>query len=191
MNKNNLTSTQANNLLQPTSPVEQANSAVNQIPLMNEQKKFCQKCGAEISNDTRFCQSCGTEVNVNAGTIPLQMSNVNPEAQDTENNKAMAAISYLGVLALIPLFAAKESPFARFHCNQGLILLIANVALAILKQVNSSLIYSISSILGGIVGIGFNSVSICIWVFAMRGLIAALKGEKKELPLIGGLKILK
>lgn len=191
MSENNLTSAQANDLVQPTPPVEQANSADNQLPLMNEQKKFCQKCGAKISNDTRFCQSCGTEVNVNAGAIPLQMSNVNPEAQDAEDNKAMAAISYLSILALIPLFAAKESPFARFHCNQGLILLIANVALTILKQVNSSLIYSLSSILGGIVSLAFTGVGICISVFAIMGIIAACKGEKKELPLIGKIKILK
>ena len=47
------------------------------------------------------------------------------DPRDIEQNKLMAILAYLGILVIIPILAAKESKFARFHSNQGLILLIA------------------------------------------------------------------
>ena len=49
------------------------------------------------------------------------------EQEDIQNNKTMAILAYIGILVLIPIFAAKESKFARFHANQGLVLLIIMV----------------------------------------------------------------
>ena len=47
--------------------------------------------------------------------------------QDIDQNKIMGILSYFGILVLIPIFAAKESPFARFHANQGLVLLVTGI----------------------------------------------------------------
>ena len=44
---------------------------------------------------------------------------------DIQNNKTMGILSYIGLLVLVPIFAAKNSKFARFHANQGLVLVIA------------------------------------------------------------------
>ena len=44
---------------------------------------------------------------------------------DVEQNKVMAILAYFGILVLIPILAAKDSKFARFHANQGLLLCIA------------------------------------------------------------------
>jgi hypothetical protein len=41
------------------------------------------------------------------------------DAHDAEANTAMAVLAYLGLLALIPLLAARESPFVRFHQAMG------------------------------------------------------------------------
>ena len=43
-------------------------------------------------------------------------------SKDVEENKAMAAIGYLGILFLIPLLANKDSPFAQYHAKQGMVL---------------------------------------------------------------------
>src|ERR1700754_1359030 len=48
-----------------------------------------------------------------------------PDPADVEKNKVFALLSYLGILWLVPLLAAKESPFCKFHCNQGIVLSIA------------------------------------------------------------------
>lgn len=95
-------------------------------------------------------------------------------SKDVSENKAMAAISYLGILFLIPLLAKKDSDFAQYHAKQGMILFIFEIILWIVAMI---------PVLGWILGfVG--------WIFAfilfILGLVNALNGVKKPLPLIGG-----
>ena len=113
------------------------------------------------------------------------------DPQDIEKNKVMAILAYFGILVIIPILAAKESRFARFHSNQGLILLIAAILYSVAYSILNSIILSISwhliwimSIIALVCGLAFLA-----W-FAI-GIINAAKGRAKELPLIGHFKILK
>lgn len=45
--------------------------------------------------------------------------------KDIEENRYWAALSYLFVLCLIPLFFRRKSHFAQFHAKQGLVLTIS------------------------------------------------------------------
>lgn len=47
------------------------------------------------------------------------------DPKDVEENKYVAALSYIFILFLVPLLLKKESPFAQFHAKQGLVLSIA------------------------------------------------------------------
>ena len=49
------------------------------------------------------------------------------EAQGAENDKYVAAISYLWILCFVPLFLKKKSKFAQHHAKQGLVLFIAEI----------------------------------------------------------------
>ena len=40
------------------------------------------------------------------------------DAEDAEKNKVMGILAYLGILVLVPILAAKDSPFAKYHANQ-------------------------------------------------------------------------
>ena len=99
------------------------------------------------------------------------------DKDDIEKNKVMGLLAY--ILFFIPLLAAKDSPFARYHANQGLVLFLA----AILSSV-----ILIIPILGWIIA---PILSIVITVLAVIGIINALNGKAKELPIIGKFKILK
>ncbi|MCI7571236.1 MAG: zinc-ribbon domain-containing protein [Clostridiales bacterium] len=169
---------------------------------------FCGKCGARIEDGARFCPSCGAEIPVfekstqrtsgsEQNDFASKVQNLNNtadtttafDAQDIQNNKAMAILAYLSILVLIPLFAAKESKFARFHTNQGLILAIAEIIFSIAYSIISSILYAISWRLGFIATI----ISICSIVFlilAIIGIVNAADGKAKELPIIGKYKII-
>lgn len=67
---------------------------------------------------------------------------------------------------------------AKFHLNQALLLIIGNIIVGILGVI------PIVNIVAGILGL---FLVVCWFI----GLIAACKGEDKEIPLIGGIKILK
>lgn len=103
----------------------------------------------------------------------------------------MAVLAYFGILVLIPILAAKESKFARFHANQGLILLITGVAYSIFVQVVIKIVSFISYALAGIVGIALGLAWLLLLVLAIIGIINAVKGEFKQLLLIGQFQILK
>jgi uncharacterized membrane protein len=164
---------------------------------------FCSKCGARLNEGATFCSNCGAPQEVSAqqawtsseqqGWPPGQQTWPNEQQfhpQDIESNKVMAILAYFGILVLIPLFAAKESKFARYHVNQGLVLFIAEVAYGIVYAILSSIIWAISwrlYFITRIIGI----FSLVFLVLSVIGIVNAVNGQAKELPVIGKFKILK
>jgi uncharacterized membrane protein len=94
-------------------------------------------------------------------------------SKDVEENKAIAAIGYIGILCLIPLFAKKDSPFAQYHGKQGLILFIAEVILGF--------VWVIPFLGWAIGGIG----ELLGFILFIIGLMNALNGKMVPLPVIG------
>ncbi len=98
------------------------------------------------------------------------------DAKDIEENKAIAVLSYIGILVLVPLLAKKESKYAQFHAKQGLVLFIAEV---------------IVSILGMIPFLGWFILGPLGWIFVLVlsiiGIVNTLQGHAKELPVLGSL----
>ena len=108
------------------------------------------------------------------------------DQNDIQQNKAMGILAYLSWLVLIPLFAAKESKFARFHCNQGLVLAIAEIAIWVVCGILSRIPFIgwLFVVIEGLLGVVF-------LVLSILGIINAAKGQAKELPIIGKFRILK
>lgn len=102
---------------------------------------------------------------------------------DVEKNKAMAIVGYIiPILFFIPLVTeAKNSPFAKFHANQQLNLLLAAIAVNVVGTVIPLLGWFIILPLG----------TILLFVLAIMGIINGVKGEMKKLPIIGGFELIK
>lgn len=107
------------------------------------------------------------------------------DPEDIRQNKAMAILAYISWLVLIPLFLAKNSKFARFHCNQGLILAIVEIICWVVLGILGGLplIGWIFRLVNGILGIVF-------LLLAILGIVNVVNGRAKELPVIGSFKIL-
>lgn len=109
----------------------------------------------------------------------------------------MAILAYFGILVFIPILAAKESKFARYHANQGLILFMALVGWSIADYILTAILrtllwrgmglWEIYSLCGTIL----NLVYFVFTILAIIGIVNALNGKAKELPVIGKYKILK
>lgn len=156
---------------------------------------FCGKCGTKMEDGAKFCPACGTPASVvPQQAAPAYTPPVVPGApaqadiKDAQDNKAMAVLAY--IIFLIPLFAAKESPFARYHTNQGLVLAIAAVAYGIVYSILSAIVLAISWRLYLVVSI-LGWVGVVFAVLSVIGIINAVNGRMKPLPIIGGIKILK
>jgi uncharacterized membrane protein len=115
----------------------------------------------------------GFSNNQNYQQVPTNNS-VNPE-----NDKIMAALGY--VLFIIPMFAAPESKFAKFHANQGLILLIFGILVQVLGAVIPFIGWFLIWPIGSLVTV----------VYFLLGIVNAMGGKEERLPVIGNYDILK
>lgn len=106
------------------------------------------------------------------------------------NDKAYGVLAYFGILFLIPLLAGKTE-FAKYHANQGLVLFIADVILGVVIAVCMAvlgLLGAVGAILGGIIS---GVLGLCILAMMIMGIIHAVNGEMKPLPIIGGITLIK
>ena len=155
--------------------------------------KFCTKCGKQLEDGAKFCPDCGagadgsTQNQSQGFNVNETIQNFNNTADSTadysaadiENGKGLSVVAYIGILVLIPIFLANNNEFIRFHANQGLVLLIAGIAVNVVACI--PLVGWIVGLVGGI----FCFVAMII------GIVNAVGGKAKELPLIGKLRILK
>ncbi len=166
--------------------------------------RICQNCNSEVSDDARFCSNCGaqqpTTQNQQNGYArpeqePVHRSTENqyqnrpagdqPHAQaeyvfdyeDVEKNKVISALAYL--IFFLPLIAAPDSKFGRFHANQGLLLLIL--------AIGGNIVLSLVPFLGFFLEAVY---SILMFILFLTGLINTLNGKARELPLIGQYRII-
>lgn len=87
---------------------------------------------------------------------------------DIEENRVLAAVSYLWIVSVIVLIVKKDSKFAVWHAKQGLIMFIASIILSFIPFVGWIL-------------------NLVILVFVIVGLVKALDRQWYKVPLIGDL----
>ncbi len=93
------------------------------------------------------------------------------------DDKLMALLCYLGILVLVPLLVKKDSEYVKFHIQQGLVLLVTEIVWSVAWW-----ILALIPVLGWVVGLAGWLVILYLWIV---GIVNALSGVKKELPLIG------
>ncbi len=106
--------------------------------------------------------------------------------KEVDDGKAMAILSYIGILALIPYLAEKNNKFVIYHAKIGMNLflleVIASVALSVLAF--TIILIPLIAIASPVIGIGSLVLSII-------GIVNACNGEAKVLPVIEKFKIIK
>jgi uncharacterized membrane protein len=112
------------------------------------------------------------------------------DAADIEKNKIFAILAYLSILFLVPLLAAPQSKFARYHTNQGLLLFLASLGACIVAAI-ATFILSFIPFVGCIGVILVPAVGLGSLVLTVLGIINAANGQCKPLPLIGQFTLLK
>ena len=163
---------------------------------------FCKNCGQMIADDATICPNCGApaepQVPVQGGQPSGGYTAVSGD-DDVQQSKAISWLSYFGILLLIPLFVRKASDFCKFHVKQGATLFVCelaySIATAILLAIINlifpgshyywGLVYQPSTVYT-IFKVVFNLGYIFFLVISILGIINSCKGEKKDLPVIGG-----
>jgi uncharacterized membrane protein len=132
-------------------------------------------------------------VNNPDSTKPVDMKDLmgTPEAlevsvDDAEKNKIFGILAYLGFLCFVPIVVAKDSPYAKYHANQGLILFLAEFATILITSA-----FVFIPFLGFIVYFLHLILLLVFVAVSIYGIINAAAGKCVPLPIIGGIKLLK
>lgn len=146
---------------------------------------ICPRCGKEINDNSKYCSECGERIEEVKVEVEPEIMDDEYTKEDIENNKVLSLFSYISFLFIIPLIACSNSKYAKFHVNQGIMLCITNVVfeaiLKALKVLELSFAYDIAD---AIVNIGLT-------VFMVIGIVNAVTGKAKKLPIIGNFTIIK
>ena len=112
------------------------------------------------------------------------------DQKDIESGKAMAIISYIGILCLIPYFAEKNNKYVRFHAIQALNLFLINVIYGIAVSMASFVLIFIP-VIGAILAFALSLVSYGFFALYIWGIVNACQDKAKELPVVNKIKIIK
>ena len=181
--------------------------------ILKEGSKFCPACNLGINEQQSKTseerqeteQSIGQEV-VNQNTQkntyqqPYQApQNAQPVItsgpEDVKANRGYAILSYLGILFLIPYYTKKNSEYAQYHTEQGMLLfilsVICTVVLCILNYVCGMVTGFAGALLIGVIGFLQTCTSVGTLVLTILGIVNAIQGKMNPLPLIGKLSLKK
>lgn len=87
-------------------------------------------------------------------------------------SRFLAAISYLGVLCLLPVVLRVKNEYVRFHARQGLILFIAEIVFTLIWVI---------PFIGWIIGfIGW----ITCFIISLAGLVNGIAGQEWKIPVL-------
>ena len=180
---------------------------------------FCAHCGTQTQDGVNFCPACGQSVGGSpaqpaAPQPPVDIQQPAPpaytppvvpgapqsaEIQDAKDGQTMAILSY--IFFFVPLLsgAHKKSPFVKYHTNQGTLLFFVALAYSIVSSILRAIIKvnvvswwgitvrATPSWLNAILGILY----IPIVVGVILGIMNAVNGKMKPLPVIGKYTIIK
>ncbi len=94
------------------------------------------------------------------------------------DKKVTGIVAYISIIGWLIAFLAGDKEGAKFHLNQALIVDLGMLICTMLTRIP-------------LIGLIFWLINIFLFVCWLIGLIAAIKEEDKEIPLIGAIKILK
>lgn len=174
---------------------------------------ICINCGRTVGDNDTYCPYCGAFAKGDRGTIlngkkintadyhddipsrgrglnlngihikHPQRANTNGAARNNPDAvcRVLAAVAYLGWIGYIIAYLAgrRHDPFMRFHLNQAIVLIITGIVIALL------------SILPVIGTIADAVLSILVFVDFLHGIIQAIKGSCRPMPVLGKIRVLK
>ncbi len=110
------------------------------------------------------------------------MEEENPQVESPQSESApvedktigiIAYITVIGLIIAIIMNQEKKNAFGSYHIRQSLGLFATGIVLALINVI---------PILGQLI---FLVVSLCIFIFAIIGIMNAVNGKEKPLPILG------
>ena len=100
----------------------------------------------------------------------------------SDNRSIMIVLSYLGLLALIPLLVEKDDKEVQWHAKHGLVLAVVEVAVMIGLMIIGAVLGAVSGGLGCIFTLLWPVFMLAILVVHIMAIVKGLKGQRLLIP---------
>lgn len=101
------------------------------------------------------------------------------------SKKTADIVAYLTPIGLILAFILGNREESRFHLNQALVLVLAEVLLNVVIRV-----FGFIPLVGTLVGIVGGLVNFVLFILWVIGFASAIQGTEKKVPLLGEISLL-
>lgn len=148
---------------------------------------YCKTCRQPLPHDARRCPNCGAPVENPVLQNGARDFTADYDPRDIQENRGWGILSYFGFLVLIPIFAARNSYFARFHANQGLVLFLFYACYSVLTRIITNILnlaLGFIPFVPGMISAALQFIGIIFFVLMILGIANAASGKVKELPFI-------
>ena len=113
---------------------------------------------------------------------PPPPRDVPPTEVVSDNRSIMIVLSYLGLLALIPLLVDKDDKEVQWHAKHGLVLAVVEVAVMIGLMVIGGILGAVSGGLGCLFGLLWPVFMLAILVVHILCIVKGLNGQRFLIP---------
>lgn len=108
--------------------------------------------------------------------------------RDIRENRGMAALCYLWVLWFVPFFFARSSRYVGYHLGQGLMLLLVDCIAATFLGIAWMLVGTLAAAAPAFAALGEVALLLSL-LLKIFGVVSALRGKARELPLLGNFAV--
>ena len=112
------------------------------------------------------------------------MTEPTPAAPASSNRSIMIVLSYLWILALVPLLVEKEDKEVQWHAKHGIVLMVAEFVFWIAISILLGLLSAITAGLGCIAGLFMPFISLGFLALHVFAIVKGLNGQRLIIPTI-------
>lgn len=120
----------------------------------------------------------------------LMQKSMECNKKNVGDSRITAALAYLGVLVVVLFFIEKKSAFVRYHVAQGMNLFVLEIVYGIIYQFVAAAVLMVSWRFYFLVKL-IGAAALVFPVLAVIGIINAVNGQEKELPVIGKIRLVR
>jgi uncharacterized membrane protein len=117
-----------------------------------------------------------------ADPAPEPPKETGPAEVVSDNRNIMVVLSYLGLLALIPLLVEKDDREVQWHAKHGLVLTVVEVVVFIALQVLIMVLGAVSGGLGCVFGLLVPLFMLAVLIVHIMCIVKGLNGQRFLIP---------
>jgi uncharacterized membrane protein len=107
-----------------------------------------------------------------------------PASTASSNRGVMIVLSYLWILALVPLLVEKEDKEVQWHAKHGIVLMVAEIAFWIVYNIVIYMFAAVFTPLGCVIGLLSPLIALVFLVVHIMAIIKGINGQRLIIPVL-------